>query len=260
MSYLFKTPNPCCQIMIYSATTLQTYQNCPLQYKYCYIDAIPVPPTPQMVFGTVIHSVIENLTTHPSPNLDLKDRARSLLDEFWSSEVYASKDDDSEARANAEAILDTYLAWQATNKNAITHVEHEFTFMFEGYTLNGFIDRIEQTPDGRNVVIDFKSGKKPGTISKNKIKQNIQVNLYCLALQHITGSLPERAELFFLKDGKHVHYMPNEETISAFTDTMHTLIEKINREEYPANPDFFRCKYCGYRDDCNNKWSYNSWY
>ena len=108
------------------------------------------------------------------------------------------------ARIAALAILDTYLAWQELNKNPVTGVEHEFTFTFTGHTLNGFIDRIEQTPDGGYVVIDFKSGKKPGTISKNKIKQDIQVNMYCLAVQHMTGSLPERAELFFLKDGSFI--------------------------------------------------------
>jgi DNA helicase-2/ATP-dependent DNA helicase PcrA len=244
---------------IFSASSLQTYQNCPLQYKYCYIDKIPAPPTPPMVFGSAIHSVIEKLTTHPHPTLAPVDHSRSLLDEFWPSEVYETEFEESEARTSAHTILDTYLAWQELNKNTVTGVEHEFTFTFTGHTLNGFIDRIEQTPEGGYVVIDFKSGKKPGTISKNKIKQNIQVNMYCLAVQHMTGSLPERAELFFLKDGKHVHYVPNEETIEAFTDTMLELIEDIISEKFPADPDFFRCKYCGYRDRCGHKWSYNDW-
>ena len=212
-----------------------------------------------MVFGSAIHSVIEKLTTQPHPTLEPKDHARSLLDEFWQSEVYKSEYEESEARTSAHAILDTYLAWQATNTNTVTGVEHEFTFHFTGHTLNGFIDRIEQTPEGGHVVIDFKSGKKPGTISKNKIKTNIQINMYCLAIQQMTGALPERAEIFFLKDGKHVHYVPNEETITAFTDTIRTLITEIIREYFPANPDFFRCKYCGYRDLCGDKWSYNDW-
>ena len=170
--------------------------------------------------------------------------------------MYESEFEEAEARTSAHAILDTYLAWQESNKNTVTGVEHEFTFPFSSHTLNGFIDRIEQTPDGGHVVIDFKSGKKPGTISKNKIKTNIQVNMYCLAVQHMTGSLPERAELFFLKDGKHVHYVPTHETITAFTDMILTLINEIISEKFPANPDFFRCKYCGYRDRCEDKWSY----
>ena len=153
---------------IFSATTLQTYQNCPLQYKFGYIDKIPVLPTPPMVFGSTIHSVIEKLTTHPDITLESRYHARSLLDEFWPSEVYESEYEESQARISAHAILDTYLAWQATNKNTVTGVEHEFTFLFADHTLNGFIDRIEQTPDGGYVVIDFKSGKKPSTISKNK--------------------------------------------------------------------------------------------
>ena len=247
------------EVIIHSATTLQTYQNCPLQYKFCFIDKIPIPPTPPMVFGSAIHSVIENLTTHPHPSLEPRDYALSLLDEFWPSDMYESEFEESEARTSAHAILDIYLAWQKSNTNTVTGVEREFTFSLASHTLNGFIDRIEQTPEGGYVVIDFKSGKKPGTISKNKIKTNIQVNMYCLAFQHLTGALPERAELFFLKDGRHVHYVPNEETIAAFTDTMLTLIDEIISGKFPANPGFFRCKYCGYRDRCGNKWSYNEW-
>ena len=209
-----------------------------------------------MIFGSAIHSVIEKLTTHPHPSLEPKDHALSLLDKFWPSEVYESEFEEAEARSSAHAILDTYLEWQKTNTNTVTSVELEFTFPFAGHTLNGFIDRIEQTPDGGYVVIDFKSGKKPGTISKNKIKTDIQINMYCLAIQQMTGSLPERAELFFLKDGKHVHYVPNEETITAFTDSIIKLINDINRKYFPANPDFFQCKYCGYRDRCVSRWTY----
>ena len=247
------------ETMIHSATTLQTYQNCPLQFKFCYIDKIPLSPTPPMVFGSAIHSVIEKLTTYPHPTLEPRDHALSLLDEVWPSDVYESEFEESEARTSAHAILDTYLAWHATTTNTVTGVEHEFTFPFASHTLNGFIDRIEQTPDGRHVVIDFKSGKKPGTISKNTIKKNIQINMYCLAVQHMTGSLPERAELFFLKDGRHVHYVPTQETMQEFTDTMLALINDITRRYFPANPHFFRCKNCGYRDRCGGKWTYDPW-
>ncbi len=214
-----------------------------------------------MVFGTAIHSVIEKLTTHPHPTLAPVDHARSLLDKFWPTEAYASAVEESEARTTAHAILDTFLAWQATNTNTIMGVEHEFTFTLADHTLNGFIDRIEQTPGGGHVVIDFKSGKKPGTISKNKIKKDIQVNMYCLAVQHMTGALPERAELFYLKDGRHVHYVPDKETISAFTVTLLALIDGINHEQFPPHPDFFLCKYCGYQDVCDDKWCHKSpWY
>ena len=81
-----------------------------------------------MVFGSAIHSVIEKLTTHPHPSLEPRDHALSLLDEFWPSEVYESEFEESEARTSAHAILDTYLAWHATNTNTVTGVEHEFTF------------------------------------------------------------------------------------------------------------------------------------
>jgi DNA helicase-2/ATP-dependent DNA helicase PcrA len=235
----------------FSASALKTYQDCPLLYKFSYLYRIPMPPQAPLVFGSAIHSVIENLTQNPDTSSSPREQALAFLDVFWSSEPYGSATQESEARENASTLLDTYLAWQESNPNTVVSVEKEFFFTFADRTIHGFIDRIEQTPKGNYVVIDFKSGKKPKDLTKKAVNDNIQLNLYSLAVQELYGILPEKAELFFLKDNNHVPYKPTQETIGAFTETLSTLINGITGEQFPSNPDYKRCQWCAYGELCD---------
>lgn len=234
----------------FSASALLTYQLCPLQYKFANLYKIPLPPQSQMIFGSTLHSVIEHLTTNPNPSQSPRDQGFALLDEYWSPTPYESKTQEAEAYDSASTLLDTYLTWQEGNPNTVIGVEKEFSFTFTGQIIRGFIDRLEQTPEGNYVVIDFKSGRKPGDLTKKAINENIQLNLYSLAVKQIYGVLPEKAELFFLKDGKHAPYLPTEESMLTFTETLNSLINGITSEEFPARPDFQRCQWCAYGALC----------
>ena len=87
-------------------------------------------------------------------------------------------------------MLDTYLAWQAANRNTIVAAEKKFQFPLNGRKVKGFIDRIEQTPEGEYVVVDFKTGAKPSSLTKNSVPADIQLNLYSLAIKEMFGKLP----------------------------------------------------------------------
>jgi DNA helicase-2/ATP-dependent DNA helicase PcrA len=149
--------------------------------------------------------------------------------------------------------MDTCITWLEANKNTLVDREKEFEFAFAGKTLHGFIDRIEKTPTGGYVVIDFKSGSKPGDITKKSLPENIQLNLYAMAIRELYGTLPERATLFYLKDNKVVDYQPTEETIGAFIQNIEQMIREIETGEFPARPDYQRCDWCPYGDLCESR-------
>ena len=55
-------------------------------------------------------------------------------------------------------MIDAYLAWQSKNENEVIDVEMRFAFKLSDRIVKGFIDRVERTPEGNYVVIDFKTG------------------------------------------------------------------------------------------------------
>jgi len=184
-------------------------------------------------------------------------RALELLNSCCSSQAYASRTHELEDRVKAEALLDTYLAWQAANRNTITGTEKKFQFTLNGRTVKGYIDRIERTPDGKYVVVDFKTGSKPGSLTKNSVPLDIQLNLYCLAIKEMYGKLPQRASFYYIKDNKMVDYFPTEETIGetigAFTGSVNKIISSVCAEQFGVTPSFQTCKFCDYADLCERK-------
>ncbi len=116
--------------------------------------------------------------------------------------------------------------------------------------MTGYIDRIEQQPDGSYVVIDFKTGSKPSAITKAGIREDIQMNIYCIAVQAMFGKLPARASLYYLKDDKTIDYVPDEESIAAFRERAASMIAAVCAEEFPARASYMGCRNCDYKDLC----------
>ena len=96
------------------------------------------------------------------------------------------------AKVTAGDLVETYIAWLEANRNELVDREKEFAFAFAGKTLHGFIDRIEKTPAGGYVVIDFKSGSRPGDITRKSLPENIQLNLYAMAIRELYGTTNSR--------------------------------------------------------------------
>ena len=100
--------------------------------------------------GTAVHSVIELLSKQQlEGTTPTRERALELLNTCWSSDAYASRTHELEDRIKAEAMLDTYLAWQAANRNTIVAAEKRFQFPLNGRKVKGFIDRNRKDPRRR---------------------------------------------------------------------------------------------------------------
>jgi DNA helicase-2/ATP-dependent DNA helicase PcrA len=235
----------------FSASALKKYEDCPLCYKFVYVLQVPTLPQTYFSMGTAVHTVIELLSKRQlDGETPTKERAVELLNSCWSSEAYASRTHELEDQAKAETMLDTYLAWQTANRNTIIAAEKKFQFPLNGRKVKGYIDRIEQTPEGDYVVVDFKTGEKPSSMTKNSVITDIQLNLYSLAIQEMFGKLPKRASFYYIRDNKIVDYYPTEETVGAFAETAKIIISAVCAERFDPTPSYQTCRFCDYADLC----------
>jgi DNA helicase-2/ATP-dependent DNA helicase PcrA len=148
-------------------------------------------------------------------------------------------------------MIDVYLTWQAQNENQVIDVEMKFEFNLGGRIVKGFIDRVERTPEGNYVVIDFKTGYQSET--KNSIKENIQMNVYCLAVLEKFGALPLRASLFYVKHEKMVDYFPDSEQLEQQKMRLTRIVDEVLRERFPGNRAYQTCRFCDYEALCEEK-------
>ncbi|TAJ43976.1 ATP-dependent helicase [Methanofollis fontis] len=233
-----------------SASALSTYDDCPLRFKFGTVLRVPTRPKTYFSLGTAVHAVCEAMARRKMEGGSVGlDDALLALEQVWSPVGYPSRKKEEEDREKASEMVATYAAWEEANRNEVVDVERWFEFSIDGVRFVGSIDRLERTPEGRYVVVDYKTGNSRA-FTKKALPENIQLNLYSLAVQELFGELPERATFFFVKDKKELSYAPTEETVAAFRERVSGYIQRIRAGEFPAVTGY-GCKHCDYRMLCD---------
>ena len=235
----------------FSASALNTYHNCPLHYKFTYVLKVPSASKMSFNLGSLIHDVIYQLTLRELEGTPpTEGKAFELLERMWSSAGFSSKQEEVEKRVEAEQLLTTYIEWILENENEVVGTEVEFLFPLKGRNVKGFIDRLERTNDGQYVVVDFKTGSSME--SKKTILDNIQMNVYCLAVQNKFGQLPARCSLLYLKKRRIVDYEPDTQNLEKQKARLEGIIQLVISESFDAQPSYDACLFCGYSELCDS--------
>ncbi|GBE65609.1 DNA helicase [Mycobacterium sp. MFM001] len=165
-------------------SSLQTLTDCPLRWlaeRHGGTDPRDLPSA----IGSVVHALIAESAASESQLMAALDRAWEHLP--FGSRWYAANE-----LARHRAMLQTFLAWRAQTRHALTEVgvEVEVDGVVEGVRLRGRVDRIERDAAGRLVIVDVKTGKTP--VSKDDAQRHAQLAAYQLAVAE--GLLPHGDE------------------------------------------------------------------
>jgi DNA helicase-2/ATP-dependent DNA helicase PcrA len=223
-----------------------------MQYKFSYVLHVPTAQKTYFNLGLAVHETIEHLTKQELEGIPpTKEQAEAILEQFWSSSAYATRQKEREDKERAAQMVETYLAWRESNENEVIAAEMKFQFTLDGRVVKGFIDRVERTPNGNYVVIDYKTGYQ--SENKNSIKHSIQMNVYSLAILEKFGALPVKASLFYVKHRKIVDYVPDPENIKQEKLRLTEMINSVILEHFPQAPSYQTCRSCSYVDVCAEK-------
>jgi len=242
-----------------SASRAKEYERCPLQYRLHVLDGYREPETRAKALGTVVHAVLEELfALDPSDRTPQKARAQvePQYQAFAAKnpEVAALFTDDADRQAwldDARALIDSYFAIEQPQWIAPAAREQRVTTTTErGVRLLGFIDRVDQAPDGRLRVVDYKTGKAPGPRYLGEALY--QMRFYALLLAR-TQVLPSRMQLVYLRAGQVITLDPTADEIHDFERQIDRLWDRI---EHDIEHDSFTprknplCNWCGVRSMC----------
>ncbi|MEE8340889.1 MAG: ATP-dependent DNA helicase, partial [Candidatus Neomarinimicrobiota bacterium] len=141
-----------------SASSIETYEQCPLKYRLSNIDNIPqVSSKPQLTFGNIIHRVLEQFH-NPKADQTLE-QILMLLEANWESLGFNYETQEADFKRQGVELLKKYFDHLSKNPVNIIEREFQFSFKIEDITINGKIDRIDKSENGYT-VIDYKTSKK----------------------------------------------------------------------------------------------------
>lgn len=130
----------------------------------------------------MIHAVVERASTG---DLDAGEIGETL-DAVWEDIPFAAAWLSSSERAEADAAVERFLAWQDGHDHAdLVGVEVPFRAEIEvngvQVELVGAVDRLERLPDGSLRVVDFKTGRSRPTAAE--AAAHPQMGVYQLAIE-----------------------------------------------------------------------------
>jgi putative RecB family exonuclease len=255
-----------------SPSRASDFLTCPLLYRYRTVDRLPERPGRAALRGTLVHEVLDRLFDLPRGNRDLASAAALVPDALeallaadpeaafaldeqspWPAqcppEIPASARD--AIVAEARQLLGTYFTME--DPRTIEPVNREQlveVVLDEDLVLRGYVDRMD-TQDGRLRVVDYKTGRSPGTMWEQSAM--FQLRFYALIVQRATGEVPNRLQLLYLGNGEVLTYRPDAEDLVRFERKLAALWQAItraaDRQDWRARKSK-KCDWCSHQQIC----------
>jgi len=197
----------------YSKSRIGTFNTCPRQYKFEYIEKASVekPLGVEMFLGNAVHRVLEKLyTLKRNGRVQTLDEVLKFYHECWEGpdidKIKVTRDGlgvDDYIKVGAEALRKYYETMHPFDDGEVIALEKSINFPLDPggkFNISGRIDRISKDKDGLVEIIDYKT--KTSLPSQQAFDNDDQMGLYQLGVLY---SWPEfkniRLKQYFLRQG-----------------------------------------------------------
>ena len=239
-----------------SPSSIATFQQCPLKYKYSRIDKLTEPPTEATLRGNFVHSILEELYRLPQSDrtvLVAKQLAKQIWDEQYEELVtpYVRGDDALRSfRWTSWWCVENLFKMEEPSSIDFDGLETELNGSIDGVSIKGFIDRWRRTDDGI-VIGDYKTGKPPSPRFADD--KHFQLALYACVLELQIGETVSKTELLFIRDSvrfeKQVTNIERENVRNTVV-TVRKEIEQRCSDGYFEPRRMRLCDWCSYKTIC----------
>ena len=165
-----------------SASAVETYDRCGLQFKLDRDWRLAAKPAAAMQFGAAMHRVLKTYfdsvrlgrakTDDELIEIFRHDLADSKIQEEYQHELYENQ--------GIAQLRDFLAAVKSLPLSEVLHTEESFEIRVGETAVVGRIDRIDSRPDGSVAIVDYKTGKAR---DQEDADESLQLSLYAIAAQ-----------------------------------------------------------------------------
>ncbi|MFA4911437.1 MAG: ATP-dependent DNA helicase [Desulfobacteria bacterium] len=228
-------------------SALDTYDKCPLKFKYSFIYKIPRKSTINMRVGSLLHRVLEHFhKNYTRKEASVEDILR-LFEDAWKMSRLPDSIQWRQFKEKATTGLTDYFDDFKLDSNKPEYFERPFTLKVGKHRVKGRVDRIDITETGGYELIDYKTGR---TRTQREVDSDLQLSVYSLGAIEAWNIKPERASYCFLIENKRVSVSHRDEQLEGAREKILELAEGILAENFEPKPDYQNCRYCDYQILC----------
>jgi len=262
---------------------IDDYLTCPLKYKFAHVLRVPLAPHHAIIYGAALHKAVQLFhVRHAKGYVMSEAELDEVFESAWSNEGFVSRDHE-EARLDAgRAALRRFRAAQLAPDAVIpTYVEREFSFSLGGDRVRGRWDRVDIEPLGegsaatpvstprpssgadvvsptlgmlgpeRVTITDYKSSDvRDPAKARQRARESLQLQIYAMGFEAMTGRLPDAVALHFLESGLIGRVPVDPSRLAKARSKIVRAAAGMRARDYTPRPDYLACTYCAFREIC----------
>jgi DNA helicase-2/ATP-dependent DNA helicase PcrA len=260
---------------------IDDYLTCPLKYKFAHVLRVPLAPHHAIVYGAALHKAVQMFHNRQAKGQVMTEaELDEVFESAWSNEGFMSRDHEEARLAAGRAALRRFRAAQLEPDAVIpTYVEREFSFTLDGDRVRGRWDRVDvvaieaaaatslgalpgQTADvvsptlgmlgpERVTITDYKSSDvRDPAKARQRARDSLQLQIYAMGYEAMTGRLPDSLSLHFLESGLVGEVPVDPIRLAKAREKIVRAAAGMRARDYTPRPDHLACTYCAFRDMC----------
>lgn len=251
-------------LLAFSYSKMSLYEECPLKYKFKYIDKLKEEPKFYFAFGSAIHAALEFLYSVQAPPFPTIEEVHAAFRRDWNAKSYLEKGYRTQARSDADyekglLMLTAYYEHNRARFAPPFLLEYSTDVAVDGLKVRIIADKIEYSGGGRVLVTDYKTGK-------DVKREPAQLYMY----QKITELDPQLKEKIAERFGQRVsevridrmlyyHVPTNKEyfferaddrEIGGFWERVLGVADSIRGLKFDPTPGERQCHWCDFKSLC----------
>jgi len=245
---------------IYSHSRLETFKNCPLKYKFNYIDKIKREEEGVEAFlGSRFHEVMEKIYKDLPFRKYSLDELLDFYEDDWDKKYHDKiviVDDERKAKDYKEIgkkfIEDYNKRYYPFNQGKVLGIERWVMINLDDkgeYKLRGIIDRLDQAEDGTYEIHDYKTSKS--LPEQSRMDEDRQLALYQMGVQNMWNDVCNVELVWhYVAFDKEIRSKRTKKELDELKKDTIDLIKKIEATREFLPDASILCGWCSYKDIC----------
>jgi putative RecB family exonuclease len=244
----------------YSISQIGTFETCPLQYRFIYVERIKrYEEGVEAFLGQRFHEAMEWLYRERAFRIVPLEELLAFYEKAWAEKWHAEVKINKEERTGEDyrvlgrrLIEDYYRRHHPFDEGRVLALERYIRFpLAEGsrYLCKGIIDRLMLAPDGTFEIHDYKTGSS--LPEQADLDKDRQLGLYQIGVQTLWPDAKEvRLVWHYVAFDVEMRSRRTPEALDTLRVEIAALIDRIEAEREFAPCESALCNWCPYWDLC----------